>query len=208
MLKNPLARAPSLAQFLGIGRAAPKAAANAEEKPKDKEAEEEAAAGEGQEQAAGGEAEAAGSDEEGKPEGGTEAKEKAKGKGSAEDDAEEDEDEEDDRDREEMRGDSPVVQARVRERARCAAILTHPAAAANMPLAQQLAFGSRMGRKEACAVLAAATAGAPKGGELGTAMAGFAGLRPGAAPPSEPGGTKQIEASWDRAAAKAGVRRA
>jgi hypothetical protein len=123
--------------------------------------------------------------------------------------AEEDEDEED---REEMRGTGPVTQARVRERARIAAILTHPAAAANAALAQQLAFGTRMGRHEAGRVLAAAGTAAPaqqqsatSAGQLSAAMAGFAGLRPGPSAPPSATGPKAIDASWDRARQRAGL---
>jgi hypothetical protein len=125
--------------------------------------------------------------------------------------AEEDEDEED---REEMRGTGPVTQARVRERARIAAILTHPAAAASPALAQQLAFGTHMGRHEAGRVLAAAGTAAPaqsqqsaasSAGHLSAAMAGFAGLRPGPSAPPSATGPKAIDASWDRARQRAGL---
>lgn len=63
--------------------------------------------------------------------------------------AEEDDDDED----EEMRGKSAVAQARRREQARCAAIMGHQAGARNVVLAANLAFNTRMGRREAIAVL-------------------------------------------------------
>jgi len=63
--------------------------------------------------------------------------------------AEEDDDDED----EEMRGKSAVARARRREQARCAAIFASKAAARNPVLAANLAFNTRMGRKEALAVL-------------------------------------------------------
>ncbi|WP_342616979.1 hypothetical protein [Rhodoferax sp. GW822-FHT02A01] len=60
---------------------------------------------------------------------------------------------------EEMRGSSPIAVARRRERARCAAIIGHDAAASNMVLAANLAFKTRMTRAEAMAVLADTAAG-------------------------------------------------
>lgn len=63
--------------------------------------------------------------------------------------AEEDGDDEDG----EMRGKSAVAKARRREQARCAAIMGCKAAGRNVVLAANLAFNTRMGRREAIAVL-------------------------------------------------------
>lgn len=62
------------------------------------------------------------------------------------------EDEDDDKDTE-MRGSSPVAKARRREQRRCAAIFSSKMAARNPVLAANLAFKTRMTRKEAIAVL-------------------------------------------------------
>lgn len=77
------------------------------------------------------------------------------------DDDDDDEDEpkgkksraEDDDDEEEMTGKSAVAGARRRERARCAAIFNHPAAAENPQLACSLAFETTLTRQGALAVL-------------------------------------------------------
>jgi hypothetical protein len=75
------------------------------------------------------------------------------------DKAEEDGDDED----EEMRGKSAVAKARRREQARCAAIMGHKAAGRNVVLAANLAFNTRMGRKEAIAVLSSTPAASTPG---------------------------------------------
>jgi hypothetical protein len=53
-----------------------------------------------------------------------------------------------------MRGDSPAADARRRERARCAAILTSAAGLKHPELACVLAFRTRVSRSEALGVLA------------------------------------------------------
>lgn len=58
---------------------------------------------------------------------------------------------------EEMRSDSPEAQARRRERARCAAILTSAGGLKLPELAYALAFRTRLSRRESLAVLADAT---------------------------------------------------
>lgn len=73
--------------------------------------------------------------------------------------AEEDGDDED----EEMRGKSAVARARRREQARCAAIMGHKAAGRNVVLAANLAFNTRMGRKEAIAILQSTPAASAPG---------------------------------------------
>lgn len=59
---------------------------------------------------------------------------------------------------EEMRGNSPIAKARLREQARCAAIFAHPSAAANTALAANLAFNTRIPRAEALSILGATPA--------------------------------------------------
>lgn len=60
---------------------------------------------------------------------------------------------EDEDDAEELHGKSAVARARLREQARCAAIMGCRAAGRNVPLAAQLALSTRMTRDEAIAVL-------------------------------------------------------
>lgn len=55
----------------------------------------------------------------------------------------------------ELRGNSIEAASRLRERARCAAIVQAPAANRNPMLARSLAFDTRMGRTEAIALLEA-----------------------------------------------------
>ena len=103
-------------------------------------------------------------------------------------------------DDEEMSGEasSAANAARIRERARCAAIFAHPAAVANPQLAGELAFGTRLTRKEARAILAKMPepAAAAKT-DLRTAMATQQPVRlgPGGEAPRDPGAA--IAASWD-----------
>jgi hypothetical protein len=76
-----------------------------------------------------------------KPEGKKGSKASARGPDEDEDDAEE------------LHGKSAVARARLREQARCAAIMGCRAAGRNVPLAAQLALSTRMTRDEAIAVL-------------------------------------------------------
>lgn len=107
--------------------------------------------------------------------------------------AEEDGDDED----EEMRGKSAVAKARRREQARCAAIMGCKAAGRNVVLAANLAFNTRMGRREAIAVLSSTPAASnsnpgrqARNPSLGAG--GEASRNPAAA----------AAASWDRAFSK------
>lgn len=206
---NPFSGASLLAPFLGLGRRSPPTAAEAAPQPgaaapePDGQAD---AASTAAPPAAGGEQPPAPAATTPPAAAGDQKKNKD---GSSEDYEEGSEDEEDRRDREEAAGTagSVVQHARIRERSRIAAILTHPAAAAQPALARQLAFGTLMGRQEACGVLAACAGdgASPAGGELSAAMAGFAAIRPGADAPPAPTGGKAIEASWDRALERAGL---
>lgn len=118
----------------------------------------------------------------------------------------EDEDAEDDEDKEdrdvEMRGNSPLAKARRREQARCAAIFASKAAAGNPALAANLAFKTRMSRKEALAVLESTPAASAPG-------AGRASRNPnvGTGASGSPTSQQAISANWDNAFKKAGGRR-
>lgn len=108
-----------------------------------------------------------------------------------------DDDGDDDGDKEEMRGHSSLAQARNRERARCSAIFMSRHAAGNPAVAAQLAFGTKLSRQEAIALLATIPVG-PARGER-------AGRNPQLGPGGEPGlsSTQAMAASWDRSFAKA-----
>jgi|SRR6516225_9491761 hypothetical protein len=81
-------------------------------------------------------------------------------KAEDEDDKKEAKADDGDDDDEEMRGKSAVAKARLREQARCASIFASKAAARNPVLAANLAFNTRMSRKEALAVLESTPAAA------------------------------------------------
>lgn len=204
MAFHPLARSSALAPFLRLGRPAPRAAA---EDTKAGPSAEETVAGDDTTA----EDTMAGSDtmqgEDSMAAEGEDTIPAAEGDDTVP--AAEDEDEED---REEMRGDTATARARTRERARIAHILTHAAAQGRSALAMQLAFGTRLGRHEAVAALAAAPAQAPAAPAAATpsldaAMAAFAGKAPGPdAGAGNPvaGGLRHV-ASWEDAAKRAGV---
>lgn len=88
----------------------------------------------------------------------------------------------DDDPHEEMSGSSPVAAARRHERARCAAIFDHPAAASNMVMAANLAFKTRLTRAEALEALTdcmAAITSTPKPqADAGRWDRAFAAVRP------------------------------
>jgi hypothetical protein len=124
------------------------------------------------------------------------------GDGDGDDDGDDDEGDEgdDDSDRDEMSGKKGKGKqaARNRERARIAAILGHPMAAANTEFAAHVALNTTLTRTEACAMIAAAPAAAPS---LARRMegAGMSAVRPGpTAPPVPP--RVAIASSWDAAA--------
>lgn len=133
------------------------------------------------------------------------AKRKAKAK-KEKDDEEEARAAKADDDEEEMRGNSPVAQARNRERARCAAIFASEAAGRNPVLAAQLAFTTRMTRSEALGVLEAAPAAAMPGARTAerVARADNPILTPGGGGAQKPSG-QVIAAGWESAMKKAGV---
>lgn len=103
----------------------------------------------------------------------------------------------------EMRGQGPMAKARLRERARCAAIFAHPKAAENPDLAAHLAFNTRMTRIEAVGALA--RGGATKAGSvLNNLMRNHAGHRPGSAPGAlnpQQSLMKSVDAAFAEAAA-------
>ena len=97
----------------------------------------------------------------------------------------------------EMTGNDDVAQARVREQARCAAIMGCAAAQDRVDYAAHLAFNTRHTRQDAVALLVAAPAEA-KGGVLGRAMAGHQHQRPGPdAPPAPVNKQAALDAGWD-----------
>ncbi|HZR34352.1 MAG TPA: hypothetical protein VFA75_03175 [Nevskia sp.] len=119
-----------------------------------------------------------------------------KGKSKKADDSGESEDEEmeDGDDEEEMRGNSPIAQARRRERQRCAAIFNDRAAARNPQLAAKLAFNTTLSRAEALDVLRGTPAS-------GAGQQQRADRNPHLGPGGELGHTsaQASQASWDRA---------
>jgi hypothetical protein len=122
-----------------------------------------------------------------------------KAKSKAEDDDDSDAEDEDDKD-DEMHGKSAAAAARRRERARCAAIFGTKAAGKNPALAANLAFNTRMTRKEAIVVLEST----PAAGGFSGRSARNPNLGTGAALPS----SKQAVASnWDAAFKKVAPRR-
>ncbi|MEX3635963.1 hypothetical protein [Paraburkholderia sp. BR14320] len=120
----------------------------------------------------------------------------------AEDDSGDDDEKKDEDDSEELHGKSAIACARLREQARCAAIMGCRAAGRNVPLAAQLALTTRMTRQEAIAVLEAAPAAA-----IDTS-AGRAARNPRLGAGGEKSGGDRataIAASWDRAFEKVGA---
>lgn len=139
--------------------------------------------------------------EDGDDEDEDEPKGKKSRRAKAEDD--DDEDAEDDDDKEEMTGKSASAKARRRERARCKAIFSHPAAAANLPLAASLAFDTTQTRKEALAVLKGQSGRAPAHDVRGDRGRRNPDLGPGGE--GQLSGKQALTSSWDRALGKAGV---
>lgn len=95
----------------------------------------------------------------------------------------------------EMRGRSAAAVARRRERARCAAIMGHTAAAERADYAGHLAFNTNLTRHQAIALLKAA----PKGNGLANRMAGYSGMRAGAGTANAVPAAAAIANSWDAA---------
>ncbi len=93
-----------------------------------------------------------------------------KARGEAEDDDDDDDDDEDDDGDDDSDREEASNPARLRERARCAAIFAHPAAATNVALAAQLAFRTTLPRSEAIGIMLAGGASAPKRKSLAERM--------------------------------------
>jgi hypothetical protein len=95
-----------------------------------------------------------------------------------------------------------VARGRRLERRRIGAILSHPAAAANMQLACRIACNTNMSASEAVILLETAGASQPSGRRsLSERMAERGSPRIGVDAPAAPSGTAAIEKSWERAAA-------
>lgn len=110
--------------------------------------------------------------------------------------------------RDELEGNKGEMRkaARHRERARIAAILSHPAAVANPGIAASLALSTDLDRAAACKVLAAVPAPSATGASLADRMARAAARRD-AGRGTVAGGTRPSAASWDAAAVHAGIGR-
>lgn len=120
--------------------------------------------------------------------------------------AAEDDDCEDDDDKDEMTGSSKAAAARRRERARCKAIFSHPAAAENLALAASLAFDTTQTRREALAVLKSqeGRGGGSAHGVRGDRRSRNPDLGPGG--DTAPKGQKAADASWGATFEKLGVK--
>jgi hypothetical protein len=114
-----------------------------------------------------------------------------------EDDGEDDPEDDEEDEEEDMKASSVTGRARRRERARCAAIFAHQAAAGNAPLAAHFAFSTAMTRHQAIAALEAAVAAmgprARRGG-LDARMDGRPAVGGDAAPKLAPSDPKVIAA--------------
>jgi hypothetical protein len=118
----------------------------------------------------------------------------------------------DDDDKEEMSGRSARASARMREQARIAAILGHPSAAHNLPLAVSLACETRMTRREAIAVMRGQTSNVrddddddyvPRNRH---ARADRASRNPRIGSEQQISGQQAVSSSWDHAFKKAGIK--
>ena len=136
-------------------------------------------------------------DDENKKQKAPDGKKSKRAKAEEDDDEKKDDDEDDS---EELRGNSAIARARLREQARCAAIMGCRAAARNVPLAARLALTTRMSSAEAIGVL-----------ESTPAADDTSASRAARNPRLGNGGEKSIDqraavdASWDRAFAKVGA---
>jgi hypothetical protein len=132
--------------------------------------------------------------------------ERKKAREKAEKEKAEKEAEDDDSDTE-MRGNGPMAKARLRERARCAAIFACDAAADNVALAAHLAFNTKATRQEAIGMLRAAPKGDAGASPLDRAMAAHAGRGPGADVPKNQSDAAAADAGWDNAFKAAAARK-
>ncbi len=142
------------------------------------------------------------------------AKEKKAAESAKNDD--DDDDEDDDCDDEDEEGDDDsdekdvrkgekkqaVRSARLRERARCAAIFAHKGADQKLDMAAHLAFNSNMGRDAACAMLDRTPAQASASG-LKNSMEPHSGRTPGPNAGTEVSTQAAIDARWDAAMERA-----
>ena len=108
-------------------------------------------------------------------------------------------DEKDEKDDDDEKGSASALAARSRERARCAAIFSSPAAARNPVLAANLAFSTSLSRKESLALLEATPAPAAPGNP------GRASRNPnvGAGAPTGATSHQAVSARWDALMTKA-----
>jgi hypothetical protein len=135
-----------------------------------------------------------------KKEPGSKGKKSKRAKAEDDDEDEQASAEKDDDDEDELHGKNAIARARLREQARCAAIMGCRAAGRNVPLAAQLALTTRMTREEAIGVLQSTPAAVPigSGRELRNPKLGGGGER-------AMDSTAQVAASWDRAFQMAGA---
>lgn len=196
MARNPVHRATSFAHLVGLG--APAAGKPSAEDDEDEDDKKDAKASDDEDDDGEKKPDASEGDDE--PD---EDDDKSKSKKAKADD-DEDEDEDDEK-------KDPQASAFARgfraAQARAAAILSHSAAAANLPLAAELATGNSLPTKQAIALLKSASVGGAAKPGLSDRMAGIAGFRTSAdGGPGRPSGKHAVVDSWDAAAAKAGIR--
>ncbi len=123
--------------------------------------------------------------------------------------ADEDGDDESAEDDDEDKKDEKASAARLRERARCAAIFAHPAAARRPDLAAHLAFEQGLNRREARAMLEMAAGSQPPAAPSAPARGGLSERMRHSPNPDlgAPGGESAEMAPWQRmAAARKAVR--
>jgi hypothetical protein len=174
----------SAASFVGIGGAAAPAAKTAEPDAKDPKAE---------------------GDDEDMKKGDKEPEATTAAAASTEDEDDCDEDGDDESDETEIKKTGKKANARaarMRERSRIARIMSHPKAAAHADFALKMALTTDFGRGKIIAMLDMMPAPVAQTASLTSRMETEANRHVGAAPPAQ-SSQQQIEAGWDRAAARA-----